>query len=464
MAGAIRQKGQELIRRSADQHLRIAVTGLSRSGKTTFVTALINSLLGQTSYRHLPLWQVAHSGRLLGVRQQTYDSLLIPEFPYIESIEQLNQGVWPASTDSLTEIRLVVRFHPGQGWRGKLVGRSELVLDIFDYPGEWLLDLPLLNMSYEQWSDSVRQSLTDPQREQLGAEWLAAIEPLDPAKPCDDLKARDIAKAYKRYLEACRQQLGLYLLQPGRFLLPADLAGAPVLNFFPWVSGQQHQTPEGVSPDSWYQTQKRRYDYYCEHVVKPFYQNHFSRFDRQVVLVDLLGALNQGEQAFSDMGLALEQALESFRYGSRGVLHRMFAPRIDKVLFAASQADRVTADQHEALTRLLSQLLGRSMARLKFDDLEYRAMALAAVRATEQGEVRSHSGATLALQGAELSSGQPLRLFPGEVPKRLPDAAFWEKQGFDFAKFSPPQLQPGESYGHIRLDAALDYLIGDKLR
>ena len=27
-----------------------------------------------------------------------------------------------------------------------------LTLDIVDYPGEWLLDLPLLGKSYEQWS------------------------------------------------------------------------------------------------------------------------------------------------------------------------------------------------------------------------------------------------------------------------------------------------------------------------
>ena len=27
-----------------------------------------------------------------------------------------------------------------------------LTLDIVDYPGEWLLDLPLLNKSFEQWS------------------------------------------------------------------------------------------------------------------------------------------------------------------------------------------------------------------------------------------------------------------------------------------------------------------------
>jgi predicted YcjX-like family ATPase len=437
---------------------------LSRSGKTTFVTALIHALLGQTNFRHLPLLPVASSGRLLGVRRQVYDSLLIPEFPYEVSLEQLSAGSWPASTDNLTEMRLVMRYRPGQGWRQKLVGRSELVLDIFDYPGEWLLDLPLLNMSYEQWCDSIKGSLVDPKRLVLASGWLSGMKNVAPADPCDDQQGRSISAAYKNYLLACREQLGLYQLQPGRFLLPGDLAGAPVLNFFPWIHEDDQQGRDDYPADSWYQTQKRRYNYYREHVVKPFYQNHFSRFDRQIVLVDLLGALNQGEAAFSDMGLALEQALESFRYGRRGLLHRVFSPRIDKVLFAASQADRVTAEQHGALTGLLAQLLSRSIARLKFDDLQYSAMALAAVRATEQGEIHSEGDIVTALQGRSLKSDALLRLFPGEVPLELPNASFWMQQGFDFESFAPPKMNAGGLLGHIRLDSALDYLIGDKLR
>ena len=37
-----------------------------------------------------------------------------------------------------------------------------------------------------------------------------------------------------------------------------------------------------------------RFERYREEVVRRFYEEHFSRFDRQIVLVDLLGALNAG--------------------------------------------------------------------------------------------------------------------------------------------------------------------------
>jgi hypothetical protein len=44
-----------LVNRGVDRHLRLAVTGLSRSGKTAFITALVNQLLNIHSGARLPL-------------------------------------------------------------------------------------------------------------------------------------------------------------------------------------------------------------------------------------------------------------------------------------------------------------------------------------------------------------------------------------------------------------------------
>ena len=33
-----------------------------------------------------------------------------------------------------------------------MAGPRVVHLDIVDYPGEWLLDLPLMNQSFEEWS------------------------------------------------------------------------------------------------------------------------------------------------------------------------------------------------------------------------------------------------------------------------------------------------------------------------
>jgi predicted YcjX-like family ATPase len=44
-----------LVNRGVDRHLRLAVTGLSRSGKTAFITALVNQLLNIHTGARLPL-------------------------------------------------------------------------------------------------------------------------------------------------------------------------------------------------------------------------------------------------------------------------------------------------------------------------------------------------------------------------------------------------------------------------
>ena len=105
----------------------------------------------------------------------------------------------------------------------------------------------------------------------------------------------EIAAAWTEYLHQCKQQ-GLHFIQPGRFVLPGDMAGAPALQFFPWpdvdawgeskLAQADKHTNAGMLRD--------RFNYYCEKVVKGFYKNHFLRFDRQIVLVDCLQPLNSG--------------------------------------------------------------------------------------------------------------------------------------------------------------------------
>lgn len=48
-----------LVNRGVDRHLRLAVTGLSRSGKTAFITAMVNQLLNIHAGARLPLLNFA---------------------------------------------------------------------------------------------------------------------------------------------------------------------------------------------------------------------------------------------------------------------------------------------------------------------------------------------------------------------------------------------------------------------
>ncbi len=302
-------------------------------------------------------------------------------------------------------------------------------------------------------------------RASWSSHWQKLCEGFDPLAPADENRLAEIAAAWTGYLVKCKQE-GLHFIQPGRFVLPGDMAGAPALQFFPWPqvdeSGESRLAQADASTNIG--MLRARYNYYCQHVVKGFYKNHFLRFDRQIVLVDCLQPLNSGPQAFNDMRLALTQLMQSFSYGQRTLFRRLFSPVIDKLLFAATKSDHVTGDQHANLVSLLQQLVQDAWQNAAFEGITMDCVGLASVQATQSGLV-DHQGEKIpALRGHRLGDNEPLTVYPGEVPPRLPGHAFWQKQGFHFEQFRPQDLDVDRPLPHIRLDAALEFLLGDKLR
>lgn len=71
MFKSINREINQIINRGFDRTLRLAVTGLSRSGKTAFTTSLINQLLyiNQEENAHLPLFEVARNQSILAVKR-----------------------------------------------------------------------------------------------------------------------------------------------------------------------------------------------------------------------------------------------------------------------------------------------------------------------------------------------------------------------------------------------------------
>lgn len=88
---------------------------------------------------------------------------------------------------------------------------------------------------------------------------------------------------------------------------------------------------------------------------------------------------------------------------------------------------------------------------------------LASVQATEYGMVMHNGEKMPALKGTWLADNTPLTFYPGEVPKRLPDADFWQQQGFQFESFRPLPMRMDTPLPHIRMDSAMEFLLGDKL-
>ena len=276
------------------------------------------------------------------------------------------------------------------------------------------------------------------------------------------------------------------LLPPGRFLMPGNLAGSPALTFAPLEVALDGQAPER----SLWAMMARRYEAYKDVVVRPFFRDHFARLDRQIVLVDALAAFNSGPEALHDLEAALEGILDCFRIGRATFISSLFRPRIDRILFAATKADHLHHQSHDRLEAVLRRAVGRAVARAEGTGAEIDVVALAAVRATREAMVARGRDKLPSILGTpapgEIANGEAfdgnteVATFPGDLPadadalfkgddafRGLASAAA-EKTDFRFLRFRPPLVERNDaeepSLPHIRLDRALQFLIGDKLQ
>ena len=362
---------------------------------------------------------------------------------------------WPQSTRSVAQLRVSIRYRP-TGLLAGLTGDQALHLDIVDYPGEWLLDLALLPKSFDDWSRAALSAAAGRAQASAFLEWMRGV---DPQGAFEEETAQTGARLYTEYLKACRQA-GLSGLTPGRFLLPGEMEGAPALTFAPLPPHS-----DGAK-GSLAASMRERFEAYKRVVVRPFFRDHFARLDRQIVLVDALSAITDGPEAVADMRAALTEILGAFRPGANSWLSGLLGRRVDRLLLAVSKADHIHHRHHPALQALVRDLLSQSTDRAEFKGAEVDAIAVAGVRATVEMEIR-RGGESLPVVEGRLLSGGRAQLFPGQPPSSLAALAGsdWGSDVFAAEPFAPPILESREDEGppHIRLDRALEFLIGDKL-
>ena len=442
--------------------IRLGVTGLARSGKTVFITSLVANLLDRARMAQLA---AAADGRIEAAFLQPQPDDTVPRFDYETHLGALtsDQPHWPDSTRAISELRLSMRVRPS-GLLAGLTGPRTLHIDIIDYPGEWLLDLALLDKSFAEWSAQV---LARVEGRAEAAGYLAMLGAIDANAQLDEPVAKSLAAAFTRYLNDARMA-GYYDCTPGRFLLPGDLAGSPVLTFAPLAA------PATPARKSLWREFERRFEAYKAQVIKPFFRDHFSRIDRQVVLVDALGAIHKGPQAVEDMRGAMGDILGAFRPGRNAFLSQLLlGKRVEKILFAATKADHLHHTQHPRLSAIMQALVRDASDRARFAGAETAAMAIAALRATTETNL-THDGQSIdCVQGRLLESGKQAAFYPGDLPddpSRLlgparAGAEKWLDADYQVMSFAPAplRLKPGEGPPHIRLDRAAQFLIGDRL-
>ncbi len=447
--------------------IRLGVTGLSRSGKTVFITSLVHALLKQA---RLPMFEAMAQGRITQTYLEPQPDDDLPRFAYEDHLAALTSENrhWPESTRRISQLRLTLDYQPS-GFFARNFGSGKLHIDIIDYPGEWVLDLPLMNLTYQQWSAKTIADSRKAPRLALAKVWHAHLQTLSADEPAQENDAVAAAKIFTSYLASCRaEEVSLSSLPPGRFLMPGDLEGSPLLTFAPLDISADRQLVSGTLGH----LMARRYDSYVAKVVKPFFFGHFARLDRQIVLVDVLTALNAGAGAVNDLRTALTDVMASFRLGANSIVSELFGHRIEKILFAATKADLLHHTSHDRLEAILKVLIDDAAKRAEFAGAEFDITALSAIRATREASVKQ-KGEELACiagipqQNEKLSDTifdgtMEAAIFPGDLPTNPHAALKGELEGqLKFLRFRPPIMQD-LTFPHIRLDRALEFLIGDK--
>jgi len=478
-ADALRNAGAYLAELNAPT-LRLGVTGLARAGKTVFIAALVRNLIDGG---RLPFFRAKAQGRILDAYLEPQPDDAVPRFDIETHLAALagDPPHWPQSTSRISQLRVTIEYEPSNAVAklvGRVLGPRKLHIDIVDYPGEWLLDLKMLEQTYAAWSADAIAAARKPHRSQAAAPWLACLSTLDPAAKADETIVREAAARFTGYLQAARSSSTVATLGPGRFLLPGDLAGSPLLTFAPLEIGETNNTP---ARDSLQAMMQRRFESYKREVVRPFFTRHFGRLDRQILLVDALAAIDAGAAAVEDLTDALTGAFSAFRPGVNSWGSRILAPRIDRIAFAATKADHLPRASHDRLEQALTLLTDRAMARARYAGADIKVLALAALRATREAEVRQGNEILPCIAGTPLAGERLDRevfdgrrevvIFPGDLPAD-PAAALAGGRSGDvrIVRFAPPRIvaAPGPqieaaAWPHIRLDRAIDFLIGDRL-
>lgn len=452
-----------------DPSLKLGVTGLSRSGKTVFITSLIYHLLNRQNLR---FFEPHTSGRILKVYLEPHPDDLLPRFDYEGNLAKLTTSppAWPEGTRHISQLRLTIEYI-SESWTSRLTGPGKLHIDIIDYPGEWLLDLALLETDYQTWSEHCYQAFESEAGDPLLKNWLNTARKTDPEAEADEGLARQLSNQFKELLLKKRQEAhSLQSISPGRFLMPGDLEGAPALTFAPLIPAKSEAPPGSMA-----HLMQRRFEAYKTHIARPFYRQFFTRLDRQIVLVDLLTAMSAGPKEVAALSHSLENILGNFNPGAPHWLSSIWNKRIDRLVFAATKADHLHHQAHDQLQTHLARLVKTAIAKAEVEGAVVKVQALAALKSTREVMIEQGGKTFEALIGTPLNGqtfegrtfngGEEIHFFPGELPADMEGKKTgWDKSGtLSQLVFTPPDPEKPPLMPHIRLDHALNMLLGDKL-
>ena len=428
---------------------RIAVTGLQRAGKTVFVTSFVHALLHAKdapieAFPFFPWRERVRAVELLDIPG-------LPRFPYAERLAELlaEPPRWPAPTEGLSGVRVRLRLAPAPRLDRRLLEPQTLHLDLIDYPGEWLLDLPLLALDYEQWSVQMEELANAGTRAALSGDWQAQAAGARSRGDGGSVRAGP----HRRRLCGLSEALPRGGASPS--CSPAASSPAPRRSstlFFPLsrargARGGHERRGAGAALRGLPQAGPA--------LLRPGV--------RPAAPAGRAG--RSADRAATGAGIVRRSRARD-AHGGRGL--RGTAPpagqvlpigRLDRLSLVATKADHITSGQLNNLVGLLRDMLGEPFMRA--NARQSGLLAIASVRATTQ-ETRLWQGEALQfVRGVPNGRSDVVEVRPGEIPGQIPDRGGWNSFVFNIREFAPPRLGApfDRPLPHINLDKVLQSLI-----
>ncbi len=444
---------------------KIGVVGMYHSGKTVFLTSLINHLS-----RHDPgRFPLGRGDVLLGNFKHRQAEEDWQEFDYegYRSSLQVSRR-WPQKSLLGGQYRCSLT---RSDWPNTVLN-----LTFLDLAGERLADMPMAGYDYSTWSERmINLFSTGPEYGPYVSGFLNLLE----SSPDLEGAEEKITEEFRRALARCCLAY-LPVISPSSLLLgpegdyvrtgevEAMVAQRAVgldsgSQFAPLDRAWQEARPDLVREFS------RRYGQYRKKVVMPL-AHWLAGCHELVVLLDLTGLFAGGLGAYHG-ALHLVESLLDWVDPGRGFLGRLFSfflkpltggrlvlPGITRIAFVAAKADKVHADDRQKLLILLRDMVAARMNGLQEDlKLRVKYFICSSVKSTASLQDGFLEGRPAFGHGREsvLSKFKP-SVLPSSWP---PD---WPAGEYNFPDVLPQMPARRDlAPSHIGLNAVADFLLAD---
>ena len=458
---------------------RIAVTGFSRSGKTVFITSLIDQLLNHDTVRFF-----------LGDGVSVVKPTLIaprskwPQFDFAENRRNLSarEPKWPEKTRKITSATVDFEF---SHWR---LARARLT--VFDIPGERFADCSMYRNDFREWSNKQIQWLGGLQNRPPAVDsFLTLINRRTDREPDETA----VLSAYKEALASLYVDYHKHL-SPSVFVLNTegehiwdeDKGCRDLLKRcdFPAVASRRKTglddgefAPLSISIlDRKWEIERRfkaNYARYRRQIVEDVFAT-LARCDSLAVLIDVAHILQGGESVCDDADKFLRDILKALGPGKQWhhLLRSLLPTRtlrgspITEIAFIGTQIDRFHDQDHPQVRRLLDRLVQRHFQAYK--GATTKSFLVSAVCSAVSDELADLLHPTLMEEVTAKKysgTGVPVARLPSSSEwQDWPD--HWDPQELFIQHGGFPRLSPriprrrGAAPDHLGLDDIFRFLYG----